>query len=61
MSLAPPEEPCFSMLSIGPATYRIFDVFPNAVGRNPHLNRQVATALFAKAADHSRLRTLWRR
>jgi quinol monooxygenase YgiN len=37
--------------SARPATFGIFDVFPDEAGRNAHLSGRVAAALMAKASD----------
>jgi quinol monooxygenase YgiN len=36
---------------IGPATFGIFDTFPNEAGRQAHLKGAIAKALFAKAEE----------
>jgi len=38
-------------IRMGPATFGIFDAFPDEAGRQAHLSGRVATALMAKAAD----------
>jgi quinol monooxygenase YgiN len=38
-------------VKLGPATFAIFDVFPNDAGRQAHLNGQIAAALMAKAGE----------
>ncbi|PRX28746.1 quinol monooxygenase YgiN [Paraburkholderia sp. BL18I3N2] len=38
-------------LKLGPATFGIFDAFPDEAGRDAHLNGKVAAALMAKAGD----------
>ncbi|HWB59383.1 MAG TPA: antibiotic biosynthesis monooxygenase [Chthoniobacteraceae bacterium] len=38
-------------IRLGPATFGIFDAFPDEAGRDAHLAGQVAAALMAKAAD----------
>jgi len=38
-------------IRFGPATFGIFDAFPDDAGRQAHLSGQVAAALMAKAAD----------
>lgn len=38
-------------LQLGPATFGIFDAFPDEAGRQAHLSGKVAAALMAKAAD----------
>jgi len=38
-------------IRIGPSTFGIFDVFPDAAGRQAHLSGPIAAALMAKAAD----------
>jgi quinol monooxygenase YgiN len=38
-------------LRLGPATFGIFDAFPDDAGRQAHLAGKVAEALMAKAAD----------
>ena len=38
-------------LRLGPATFGIFDAFPNDAGRQAHLSGQVAAALMAKAPE----------
>jgi quinol monooxygenase YgiN len=38
-------------LKIGPATYGIFDTFPNDEARNAHLTGEIAKALFARAEE----------
>ena len=38
-------------IRMGPATYGIFDAFPNDAGRQAHLSGRVAAALMARAAD----------
>jgi len=36
---------------LGPATFAIFDVFPDEAGRQAHLNGPIAAALMAKASE----------
>jgi quinol monooxygenase YgiN len=36
---------------LGPATFGIFDAFPDEAGRDAHLSGRVAAALMARAAD----------
>lgn len=36
---------------LGPAGFAIFDTFPDAAGRDAHLTRAIARALFAKAEE----------
>jgi len=38
-------------LRLGPATFGIFDAFPDEAGRQAHLSGQVAAALLARAAE----------
>jgi quinol monooxygenase YgiN len=38
-------------LQLGPATFGIFDVFPDDSGRQAHLSGPIAAALMAKASD----------
>ena len=38
-------------IKLGPGKYGIFDTFADEIGRNAHLNGEIAKALFAKAAD----------
>jgi quinol monooxygenase YgiN len=38
-------------LQLGPATFGIFDAFPDEAGRQAHLSGKVAAALMAKASD----------
>lgn len=38
-------------VKIGPSTFAIFDAFPDAAGRDAHLNGPIAAALMANAAD----------
>ncbi|MDQ3021341.1 MAG: antibiotic biosynthesis monooxygenase [Bacteroidota bacterium] len=38
-------------IKMGPATYGIFDAFPDESGRDAHLNGKVAAALMEKADD----------
>jgi len=38
-------------IRLGPATFGIFDVFPDENGREAHLNGPVAKALMAKASE----------
>lgn len=38
-------------IQMGPATFGIFDAFPDEAGRQAHLNGKVAAALMAKAGD----------
>ena len=38
-------------LRFGPASFGIFDAFPNDAGRRSHLTGRVGTALMARAAD----------
>ena len=38
-------------IKMGPAMYGIFDVFPDAAGREAHLTGAVAKALMANAAE----------
>ncbi len=38
-------------IRLGPATFGIFDAFPDEAGRQAHLSGKVAAALMAKAPD----------
>src|ERR1700730_18999845 len=38
-------------IKLGPGKYGIFDTFSDENGRNAHLNREIAKALFAKAKE----------
>jgi quinol monooxygenase YgiN len=38
-------------IKMGPATFGIFDAFPDEAGRQAHLSGRVAAALMASAAD----------
>ena len=38
-------------LKMGPATFGIFDAFPDDTGRQAHLDGPIAAALMAKASD----------
>ena len=38
-------------LQLGPATFGIFDAFPDEAGRQAHLSGRVAAALMAKAPE----------
>ena len=38
-------------IQMGPATFGIFDAFPDEAGRQAHLSGKVAAALMAKAGD----------
>jgi quinol monooxygenase YgiN len=38
-------------IRLGPATFGIFDAFPDDAGRQAHLSGRVAAALMAKAPD----------
>jgi quinol monooxygenase YgiN len=38
-------------LKLGPATYGIFDTFPDDAGRQAHLSGRVAAALMQKASE----------
>ena len=38
-------------VKIGPSTFAIFDAFPDAAGRDAHLNGPIAAALMANVAD----------
>ena len=38
-------------LQLGPGTFGIFDTFPDAAGRQAHLEGAIAKALFAKAPE----------
>ncbi len=38
-------------VKLGPATFGIFDVFPDEAGRQAHLNGKIAAALMSKASD----------
>ncbi len=38
-------------IRLGPATFGIFDVFPDENGREAHLNGPIAKALMAKASE----------
>jgi quinol monooxygenase YgiN len=38
-------------IRLGPATFGIFDAFPDEAGRRAHLSGRVAEALMAKASD----------
>ncbi|MGC2696201.1 MAG: antibiotic biosynthesis monooxygenase [Candidatus Angelobacter sp.] len=38
-------------IRLGPATFGIFDAFPDEAGRQAHLNGKVAAALMAKAGE----------
>jgi quinol monooxygenase YgiN len=38
-------------LKLSPSKFAIFDTFPDAAGRDAHLNGEIAKALFAKADE----------
>jgi quinol monooxygenase YgiN len=46
-----PETTAWFAIRMGPATFGIFDVFPDDAGRQAHLTGRVAAALMAKASD----------
>lgn len=48
---AEPATTAWFAIRIGPSTFGIFDVFPNAAGREAHLNGEVAAALMANASE----------
>ncbi len=48
---AEPATEAWFAIRMGPATFGIFDVFPDEAGRNAHLNGKVAEALMAKASE----------
>lgn len=43
--------PVWFALRLGPATFGIFDAFPDEAGRQAHLAGRIAAALMAKAAE----------
>jgi quinol monooxygenase YgiN len=51
LALQEPGTTTWYALKIGPATYGIFDTFPNEEARNAHLTGEIAKALFAKAEE----------
>lgn len=51
MVLVEPATTAWFALRFGPATFGIFDVFPDDAGRQAHLSGRVAAALMARAAD----------
>lgn len=48
---AEPATAAWFALRLGPATYGIFDAFPNEAGREAHLSGKVAAALKEKASE----------
>ena len=46
-----PDTTAWVALRMGPATFGIFDAFPDDSGRQAHLSGRVAAALMAKASD----------
>ncbi|HEX3742661.1 MAG TPA: antibiotic biosynthesis monooxygenase [Bryobacteraceae bacterium] len=48
---AEPATTAWFAIRMGPATFGIFDVFPDDQGRQAHLTGKVAAALQAKAAE----------
>ena len=46
-----PDTTCWFALRLGPATYAIFDAFPDEAGRRAHLSGKVAAALKARADE----------
>jgi quinol monooxygenase YgiN len=48
---AEPATKAWFAIRMGPATYGIFDVFPDDAGRDAHLAGKVAAALMARAEE----------
>ncbi len=48
---AEPATVAWFAIRLGPSTFGIFDVFPDASGRQAHLSGKVAAALMAKAPE----------
>ena len=46
-----PDTTAWFAIRMGPATFGIFDVFPDDAGRQAHLTGRVAAALMAKASE----------
>ncbi|GAC1433768.1 MAG: antibiotic biosynthesis monooxygenase [Terriglobales bacterium] len=46
-----PQTTAWFAIRLGPATFGIFDAFPDEAGRQAHLSGQVAAALMAKASE----------
>ena len=46
-----PQTTAWFAIRLGPATFGIFDAFPDEAGRQAHLSGQVAVALMAKASE----------
>jgi quinol monooxygenase YgiN len=46
-----PATPVWFGIRLGPATFGIFDAFPDEAGRQAHLSGKVAAALMAKAPE----------
>ena len=46
-----PETTAWFAMRMAPATFGIFDVFPNEAGRKAHLSGPIAAALMAKADE----------
>ena len=46
-----PNTTAWFAIRMGPATFGIFDAFPDESGRQAHLTGKVAAALMAKASD----------
>ena len=51
LALQEPDTTNWFAVRLGPAQFAIFDTFPNAAGRDAHLNGEIARALFAKAEE----------
>jgi quinol monooxygenase YgiN len=51
MAEAEPATTAWFAIRMGPATFGIFDAFPNHAGREAHLSGPIAAALMAKASE----------
>ncbi len=51
MAEAEPATTAWFAIRLGPATFGIFDAFPNNAGREAHLSGPIAAALMARASE----------
>jgi quinol monooxygenase YgiN len=51
LAVAEPATTTWYAVKLGPATFGIFDTFPDDAGRQAHLSGAIAKALFAKADE----------
>ena len=51
LAVSEPATTTWYAVKLGPAKFGIFDTFPDAAGRDAHLNGPIAKALLAKAGE----------